>query len=373
MKKKLLSLAIAGASLVAANSYAAGPTVYGKLNVSLQDVDLEEPNFGAGNADSAVDNWQLMSNSSRLGVTGDMEINSDLKAIYKLEYEVYVDDGDDGTEVGDDDDSVSSEINQRNIYVGLQGKSWGTLLAGKHDTPLKLSQGKADQFNDYYLADIKFLMVGENRESNTIMYTTPSMGGFMLTAAIMPGEESGEDSDVDDGVADHASIAAEFKIDALRLAAAMDSDVANNDVVRLVAEFAMDQFELGFIYQMAEANDTDVDPAVTLAGIRGVDWHNIKTMVGDTEQDSWILSGAFKLNDKFKLKAQVGMGETDFALPDVTGDETLEVEQMSIGADYSLAASTTVFGYYSNFAWDYTEADVDGDGSTFGVGIDHKF
>ena len=367
MKKKLLSLAIAGASVVAAQmSYAAGPTVYGKLNVSLQQVDLEVPDFVNDEAATDVDNWQLMSNNSRLGVAGDMEINSSLKAIYKLEYEVYVDDGDDG-----DDD----EFKQRNIYVGLQGKDWGTLIAGKHDTPVKLAAGKADQFNDYYLGDIRYLMVGENRESNTIMYTTPNMSGFSLTAAIMPGEETDEagasNEGDNDGIADHVSAALEYKLDALRLAAAIDSDVQNNDIIRLVAEYSMDQFEFGFIYQTAEANETDTTE--TLADLRGADWYEIKSMIGDTEQDAWVLSGAFKANDKLKLKAQIGMAETDFAVPNVTGDETLEVEQITVGADYALSSATTLYGYYSNLAWDYTEADVDGDGTTFGVGIDHKF
>jgi predicted porin len=358
MKKKLLSLAVAGASVVAAQmSYAAGPTVYGKLNVSLQQIDSEYEDV------TIEDTWKLRSNASRLGVTGNMEINKALKAIYKLEYEVAVDDG----------DQDGDEFSQRNIYVGLAGE-FGTLLGGNHDTPLKLSQGKADQFNDYYLGDIKYLMVGENRQSNTIMYSTPSMSGFMLTAAIMPGEQTDDEDDTtgdeDDGIADYASVAAEFKSGGLRLAAAFDSDIKENDVIRLVGEYEMDQFQVGLIYQMAEASDTDISDADFIDYLDELDGAEFGSLAGDSEQDAMVASGAFKVNDKFKLKAQYGMADTDFSAND-SEKITLEVTQLSLGADYSLSSATTVFGYYTMV--DYELEDEEGDASTFGVGIDHKF
>lgn len=361
MKKKLLSLAIAGASLVAANSYAAGPTVYGKLNVSLQQIDTEIP----GLADTVVgeDTWKLMSNASRLGFTGDAEINSSLKAIYKLEYGVTVD--------GDSD-----TFTQRNIYVGLQGKDWGTIIAGKNDTPLKMAQGNVDQFNDMYLADIAYLMVGENRANDIIMYSTPSLGGLIITAAIMPGEETDDDEAADsvrgedDGIADHASIAAEYKMDGLRLAAAYDSDVSNNDLLRLVGEFSMDQFQVGALFQTGESSDTDT---ALPEEIDDVKVYSISSLAGDSDQDAFIVSGAFKANDKLKIKAQVGQAETKYKEKGISGSSKLETQEMAVGVDYALGSATTLFGYYSQISWDFKDADQDGDGSTFAVGIDHKF
>jgi len=370
MKKKLLSLAVAGASIVAAQmSYAAGPTVYGKLNVSFQNVDIEDLGVDADENLAAVtreDNWQLDSNSSRLGVMGDAAINSSLNAIYKLEYEVAVDDG---------SNSNGREFSQRNIYVGLQGKDWGTVIAGKNDSPLKMAQGTVDQFNDYGWADIKYLMVGENRPSNIIMYSSPSMSGLILTAAVMPGEETdfdGSNSDANDGIADYASVAAEYKTGGLRLAAAYDSDVNNNDVLRLVGEYAMDQFQFGALFQTAESSDSDISPADFADYQDGFDTYAITTLVGDSEQDAWIISGAFKANDKLKFKAQVGQSETKLKAND-TDFGKLEMQEIALGADYSLAATTTLYGYFSQLSWDYKDANVDGDGTTFGVGIDHKF
>ncbi len=46
---------------------------------------------------------------------------------------------------GDDEDK--STFKQRNIYAGIKGQ-YGSLLAGKNDTPTKQAQKKIDLFND---------------------------------------------------------------------------------------------------------------------------------------------------------------------------------------------------------------------------------
>ena len=86
MNKLLLSAAVATAMGFASQAYAAGPvdgTVYGKVNVSLVNDD-----------NGASDEWKLNSNASRLGVKGKSAINEGLTFVYKAEFEVYVDDGD---------------------------------------------------------------------------------------------------------------------------------------------------------------------------------------------------------------------------------------------------------------------------------------
>jgi len=239
-----------------------------------------------------------------------------------------------------------------------------------------MAQGTVDQFNDMYLGDIKFLMVGENRPSNIIMYSTPNMSGLILTAAIMPGEETEADDAADDapaaddGIADYVSVAAEYKMDALRLAAAYDSDVVNNDVLRVVGEYTMDQFQFGALYQTAESSDTDT---ALPDDITDVNPFGITSLTGDSDQDAWIVSGAFKANDKLKFKAQVGRGDTKFKEKGVDGSTKFETQEIALGTDYSLAASTTLFAYYSQISWDFKDADQDSDGKTFAVGIDHKF
>ena len=137
MKQKILSLAIIAASLNATTVLAGDPKVYGKANLSLNLTD-----------DEGTDTTKLNSNASRFGIKGSFDASDSIKAIYKFEYETFIDDGDDGKE------DSNSEFKQRNIYAGFQG-GFGTIIAGNHDTPTKLAQGKIDRFNDLVLGDIK--------------------------------------------------------------------------------------------------------------------------------------------------------------------------------------------------------------------------
>ncbi|MFZ5604800.1 MAG: porin, partial [Pseudomonadota bacterium] len=187
MKVRLLPLAISAAIAMPGVALAEGPTVYGKLNVSYEMVDVDyayddiEPN--------SADNWQLISNSSRFGVKGDAAINDSLKAIYQIEW---------GLDASDDN---SADLTQRDRFVGLAG-GFGTFQAGKFDSPLKKAQGKVDQFNDL-AGDIQYVLVGENRLANILQYSTPDMSGFQGNIAFAPGEQYDDgDEEVRDGPAD---------------------------------------------------------------------------------------------------------------------------------------------------------------------------
>jgi len=116
---KKYALTMAAVSVMAANTaMAADVTVYGKANVSLQMVEEET----TGAADTVTqDNWELLSNASRLGVKGKAELTESLDAIYKFEYETSLDDG----------DKKGQTFTQRNIFVGVKG-DWGTVMAGMH-------------------------------------------------------------------------------------------------------------------------------------------------------------------------------------------------------------------------------------------------
>ena len=330
MKFKSLPLAIAMAATTAMTSSAIADdlTVYGKVNVSLNKLDYE-----LGNEDQ----WELNSNAARVGVKGSVDINDNLKAIYKAEYEISVD--------GDGD-----EFTQRNIYGGFQG-SWGTLIAGKHDTPTKMAQGKIDRFNDLDNADIKNIFFGENRVGNIIMYTTPKMNGFSATVAAIPGEET----DGNDGLADGTSIALTYKADNFSIALANDSDIVskdlygdkyNSDVTRLVGEMTFGDFKVGAMAQRAEAAENGID----------------------VEQDGYLLSGEYAF-DKMALKAQYGTSDNDIL------GVNIDATQMAIGVDYKLNKSSKLFAYYSTIDYDTSAAliELSPENNIVGVGYEIKF
>src|SRR5690606_4849482 len=97
MKKQLLALAIG--SMVVAPSVALadkGRTVSGKV-----DVSYEKGDHGTG------DQWELNSNSSRIGVKGELDLDvENVKAIYQAEFQIDVDEG----------DNKGQTFSQRNIF-----------------------------------------------------------------------------------------------------------------------------------------------------------------------------------------------------------------------------------------------------------------
>lgn len=333
MKKQLLALAIG--SMVVAPSVALadkGPTVYGKVNVSYENQDN-------GNDDQ----WELESNSSRLGVKGELDLDVDnVVAIYQAEFQVAVDDGDNGGQT----------FSQRNIYGGFKHANLGTLMAGKFDSPFKKSQGKIDQFGDLR-GDINEIVGGSERVSNIIQYSTPKLAdAITLNLAMIPGEGSTVGNDRRDGVADGFSTSAVFDNGTVYASVGYDSEIKTDladfggndtlvDALHVAGMLSIDNFEVGALFQQSENSDSAVDG-------------------GDFEDTTYIVSGAVKL-DRWKLKAQYGMTDMD------TSDDDLTL--MAVGADYKVAKNSKVFGYYAA-----VEADKGArDDSTFGIGFEHKF
>ena len=291
-------------------SNAAAVQVYGKANVSLNHTD-------ASNSDIL----ELNSNASRVGVKGSYEVSEGLKAIYKFEYETFIDDG----------EGSGKTFKQRNIYAGFQG-GFGTIIAGKHDTPTKLAQGKIDLFNDLPNADIKNVIQGENRVSNIVMYSTPKTNGLKATVAFVPGDDTG-------GGEDGISSAVSYQSGDLSVTLAYDDGTAIDSSVetltRLAAEYKVGNAKFGALFQQTDE--------------------------GANDEDGYILSSSYKLANGVILKGQYG--ESD--------DETTEKTQVAVGADYKLNKKSKLFAYYSDI-----EAETNASSSsvsTYAFGYEIKF
>jgi predicted porin len=339
MNKKLLAIAIGAVVALPGAALAAGPTVYGKVNITLDSVDTE---FAADTyADAGTDQWELNSNASRLGVKGDFDLEvGGLKAIYQAEYEINVDDG------------GAAPFSQRNIFAGLKG-GFGTLQAGKFDTPMKTSEGKVDQFNDL-AGDIDSFIAGQDRANNIVQYSTPKLAdAITIKVAFIPAEGTDVDNDgvADDGLADTVQASVVFEQGDLyvALAHAKDSadaqaDIADTfpgsrvDMTRLVAIYKIDALEIGGLYQITEA----------------------VTSGSDAKNSSALISAAFSI-DRIKLKAQYGLTKGDVS------DE--EVTMMGIGADYKLAKVSKAFVYMTSLERDL----ADDRNQVVGVGLEHSF
>jgi predicted porin len=333
---KVILLTTAMASLAIAPFTAAnGPIdgkLYGKINVAVVNSDS-----------GSTDTWKLNSNASRIGLKGSSQISEGLSVFYKTEFEVAADDGSndikkysiDTLTLNENDDPVENKVDvkdtstfkQRNIFVGIKGQ-YGSLLAGKNDTPTKQAQKKIDLFNDS-VGDIKKTFAGENRMSNIMAYTTPKYGNFSASYAIMPSEAD------DGGLADSKSYSVNYKKDGLYIAVAADSNVKDADILRIVSQYKFDAWKLGFMYQ---DNDT-------------------------ADKSGYFASAAYK-SGNVTYKAQYGVNEAD--------SSNAEDTTLSLGADLKLAKKTKAFVFFTDnkIEIDPEKAGIE---ESFGIGLEHKF
>jgi predicted porin len=161
-------------------------TLYGRVDVGVYHQS------GFGNSGVGEDHYH----TSRLGVRGAEDLGGGLSAVFKLENRFLARSG-----AAQD---ASTFFNDE-TYVGLQSKSYGTLLLGRVYSPFYLAvAGRIDPFNGdgigsmtgltslghnlspgdpYYTA--KGLPNEDVRTNNSITYTSPAYAGF--TAQVQKG------------------------------------------------------------------------------------------------------------------------------------------------------------------------------------------
>lgn len=292
-------------------SLKAEPTVYGKLWISVESQDT-----------SSGSELDMVSNASRLGVKGSMDVGDGLEAIYQAEYEV---DPVDGTA----DEKNGRTFKQRNSFVGIKG-SYGTLFLGTHDTALKKSQSKIDLFNDL-AGDIKNILQGENRMSDFIGYTTPTLGdGFSATFNAIKGTE-----EEDNSIGDSTSVSLNYKTKSFYAAIAFDSELKGYDTTRISFQVPLNRTQLGFIYQ------------------------NTKELSSGLEEDGYVLSLSQKIEEKGVFKIQ--LAESDMKMG--SGKQT------SIGYDYKLSEKAKAFIFYTDLSGDSLSKEKE----ISAVGFEYKF
>jgi predicted porin len=332
MKKTALSLAIAAVLPAFANAEKVEielPKFYGKINVSVQNTQ---------EGDASIS--EVVSNASRLGVKGKIDLKHGLQGVYKAEYQLNAAGDNDKTYNGTGEgtvtltgDNVTTEVevkgsqtfSQRNTFIGIKG-NFGQVIVGNFDTPLKKAQQKIDLFNDLE-GDIKSVISkSDNREANSVQYSSPKVAGLVATVAHI----SSEDEMVNDGTSSSLT----YSRKAFYAAVAYDTDVEADgiDVTRLVAQYSI--------------------AGVTLGGL----WET-QQQAGQNK-DGWVYSAAYTLTSDVKLKAQYG--ESDIAKDDA--------KTYSLGVDYKLAKGAKAYA----FATDEEFGDDSGN-EYYGVGLEYKF
>ncbi len=342
MQKKLIALAVAGV-LAAPLAAQAGVEVYGQARMSLDFSSNNDP--AAGNEDSAL---AVSSNKSRIGFKGDEDLGNGLKALWLFEQGVNF------------DTSAWGSVN-RDAYVGLGG-GFGTVLAGRINTPYKMSTQGMDIFASTR-GDYNAIMgvvnsanpTFNNRFSNSIQYKTPEMGGFKGALAY---SVNTSDDDLPNTTAasenDAYSLSAAYMQGPLYLTAAyesLNSVVDDATAFKLGGSFTLGGMTtLGAIWETADLGGTNQD------------------------RDAIYLNLAHKM-DAITLKAAFTMADETGGVAD-TG-----ATQFALGAAYALSKTTEAYALYTMVGNDsaaaYRVEQVGGvtgqDVSSFSVGINHTF
>lgn len=325
MKKLLLATAVAALSL---SSVQAAPTLYGKLNISLDQVS---------NADFTEDKvTEVNSNASRIGVKGEEKITDTLSAVYLAEWEVS----------GDDDVDT---LKARNRFAGLKFANVGTLKAGRFDSYFKTAAGnEQDIFNDNERLDFTNILVGEDRLNNVVGFESdPAMlAGLGFNIMFQQGEDSSEPKNIGttgsdsarDGFGDSISTSVTYESDiglALALAgnfdvqskwAALDGEKLYTDAYRLTASYdfantGVDGLSIGGLFQHAEPSD-DIDGADSL------------------EEQAFGITLAYSIpSTPWTVKGEYVTAETS-----ADGWDDREIDRYGLGVDYKLNKQTKLYG-----------------------------
>ncbi|MDF2444896.1 MAG: outer rane porin [Moraxellaceae bacterium] len=355
MNRKLLALAV-GAALALPVTAQAAPTVYGLMNLSIDRVDLESV---------PVEQVEVNSNSSRLGVKGEEALGNGLSAVYKAEWEVA------------GDVAGATDLTGRDRFLGLKSDTVGTLKLGAFDTPFKTSQGTVDQFNDMTYADMGNFLSGENRLDNMIAYESPKIADVLvINAAVQSGEEVGADDD------DAASVSVVFTSGDLYFAAAMDNDVRDStfqgvmdaalgtsgsgerfarDALRLTGAFTLGDLQLGALLQTSEFNENPAASGYAPIGVVDPVFGPLVLDGLDIDEQSILLSAAYTAG-KNVFKGQVIKADYEVeATVNALGTASVDVETtvIELGFDHNFTQNTKAYVQGSMAQYDIAGTELE--------------
>ncbi|MCF7512017.1 porin [Pseudoalteromonas piscicida] len=317
MKMKYLPFVALSLCSMSVCSYAnEAVSLYGRAHVGVQNSDKD------GDSDTSIESY-----NSRMGLKGSTKLQDGLEVFYKYEFQVEITDQDKDGKSGDN-------LTARSQYLGVKG-SYGQLLIGRDDTPMKKSQGKVDLMNDFS-GDINSFFVGENRLGDTVQYTTPAINHLQFTVSYIAEDNSKQNGE--DGLSLSASYGdSKLKKTNVYVAVAHDNKVAGQDINRVTVQGKLGDFKLGGMYQQNEAIDSD------------------------EEVDSFMVSAAYQI-ESYTLLAQYQ--DSDGA----AGKLKDSGNAASVGVEKSLSKQARMYLWYSKFSLDNNE-----DHNTMAVTLRYDF
>jgi predicted porin len=334
MKKSILTIAVLAASVVAPAAMAA-PTVYGNVHLSINAADNDVP--GANN------NLQMSSNTSAIGVKGSEDLGDGMKAIYKVEFQIDLLGKADTTPDGSAPNQGSGALTGRDQFVGLKG-GMGTIKFGTMSSNYKQMGGKVDPLYRTPLEGRGFLNtqsslhggrgVNRGRQTNTVQYSSPKMGGFQLVANTTLSGVEDETNGIGIRWANKAFLVYGDWIDGVPTDPVPTSTSTTESALKLGGKFTAKAFSIGLQYETSE----------------------------DYVSNDYIFaSGTFNFNKNNMIALTAGQASNVGTNADTTG--------LAVAYNHKLSKMTNVYVGYGAKSSDVDAADE----SMFTAGIKKKF
>ncbi|ALD00889.1 porin [Acinetobacter sp. TTH0-4] len=366
MKKLLLATAVAALGMSAAQ---AAPTLYGKLNVSIDQVD----NYDFKGNDVS----EVSSHASRLGVKGEEKLTDNLSAVYQAEWAVST-----------DGEGSDTDWSARNRFLGLKWAGIGTLKAGQYDSYFKTSAGNAqDIFNDHTRLDMTKVLHGEERLKNVIGFETDKklLGGVQFSIMAQQGENTASQytTEVRDGFGDAVSTSLSYDNKDLGLALAVAANMGvqgdyaayglkdvESDAVRVTGSYnfkaaGLSGLTLGALWQQAELSDSPSATVLAATVEKG-----LKPEAASLEEQAMGITAAYKFADTpWTVKAEYITAETT-----ATGVKDRTIDQYGLGVDYHFNKQARMYGVVASQERDWeTGVGKDDTMTVFGLGMEYNF
>ena len=383
MNKKLVTLAVA-AAMAAPAAAMADATLYGKLNVGISYADQDNGFEGWGLSDNQAVRPLVrlfpggpsfittpQGPANRIGVKGSEDLGNGLKAIYQIELGFSLSDSNNYAT----NSAASETMTMRNTFVGLAG-NWGTLLAGRHDTPLKISTAPLDLFADTMADYNNTVGFQDIRADNAIAYISPSFSGFTFAAATHAGGGAtfgGDQNMESDSLGEAWSLAGIYKNGPWYASLAYESlgeelSYDKNSFTTYAGSVTVPA--VGPLSTFAAAGTYPVDLSSTTytvtsigdeswnkwrVGLGMLDWNGFTLdgiyegwqnalWVDGIDADLWNIQAGYTFGN-FMVKASYGDSNISF---DVPGSEDYNWTTWAFGVDYNMSKRTKAFLLYTN-------------------------
>jgi predicted porin len=379
---KLTILVTSVIALAGPSGAHAAANFYGRLNVAINYLDQEQGFVGYALSNNRAGRpWRgnpfittPRGPANRLGLKGSGDLGPEYRVVYQLEF---------GFSLSDSNDNAfnldrSETLRMRNTFVGLAGP-WGSLLAGRLDTPFKSSTAPLDLFTNT-LGDSASTTGFQNyRMDNSLFYASPNLAGFQFSAALVAGGGATLDgvSNIDsDSLAEAYSLALIYTRGPLYASLAWERQGAD----------------------LADPSDPEIqkDWDKLRLGLGLLDWRSMTlTLIfehwdhafwgSDHSADLWQLQAGYAFGN-ILLKATVGGNQqsgnykilTSFCC-DLYAENDFGFKTWALGGDYNFTKHTKAYLVYSDNQADALIDPVTGGSSDaldwrgVQIGLSHAF